>query len=280
MNRFVTSLILLLLLPIPVLAQNSYRIEAVDTGIYAAIAEPGGAATSNAFIVDLGTQLVVCGAHFSRRAVNDLIAAATATSSKPIRAFVLAHHHPGYTFIDFDIPSSKDLAMSVETRLIMRQESRKLENPLLFFKEGLTFEGTERTLILTSIGSAHSEGDLIAYVPQNKVLFTSDLSYFDSVGFLGAGSLYGWAAALEGISALQPEKVVPGFGPVGSMNELNAFNRYLKDFLTEVVGHIEKGDSLETTLETFSLPKHEHLPGYKSFTPGNVERAYLQLKKK
>lgn len=279
MPRFVISIIMLLLLTPPALAQNSYRIEEVDKGVYAAIAEPGGAATSNAFIVDLGTQLVVCGAHFSRRAINDLIAATTAISPEPIRAFVLAHHHPGYTFIDFDFPANKDLAMSVETRMIMRQESRTLENLLVFFKDGMTFEGTERTLILTSIGSAHSGGDLIAYVPQSKVLFTSDLSYFDSVGFLGAGSLYGWAAALEGLSTLQPEKVIPGFGSVGGMAELNAFKRYLKDFLTEVLAHIEKGDSLETTLATFSLPKHEHLPGFKSFTPGNVERAYLQLKK-
>jgi glyoxylase-like metal-dependent hydrolase (beta-lactamase superfamily II) len=279
MHRIAVLLFLTLLLAQPVLAQNSYRIEEVDDGIYAALAEPGSAATSNAFIVDLGTQMVVCGAHFSRRAINDLIAATSEISPKPIRAFVLAHHHPGYTFIDFDIPANKDLAMSIETRLIMRQEPRALENPLLFFKEGLTFEGTQRTLILTNIGSAHSEGDLIAYVPQSKILFTSDLAYFNSVGFLGAGSLTGWATALEGLGALQVKKVVPGFGPVGDMNNLNTFKRYLKDFLTEVLEHIEKGDNLETTLATFSLPKHDHLSGYQSFTPGNVERAYQQLKK-
>lgn len=279
MYRLAALFFLTFLLVKPACAQNSYRIEEVDTGIYAALAEPGSAATSNAFIVDLGTQIVLGGAHFSRRAINDLIAAASEISPNPIRAFVLAHHHPGYTFIDFDIPANKDLAMSIETRLIMRQEPRELENPLMFFKEGLTFEGTDRTLILTNIGSAHSGGDVIAYIPQSKVLFTSDMVYFDSVGFLGAGSLRDWAAALEGLASLQPDKVIPGFGPVGGMNELNAFKRYLKDFLTEVLSHIEKGDSLETTLATFSLPQHEHLAGYKSFTPGNVERAYQQLQK-
>jgi glyoxylase-like metal-dependent hydrolase (beta-lactamase superfamily II) len=279
MRRFIVPTFLILLLALPALAQNSYRIEEVDTGIYAAIAEPGGAATSNAFIVDLGTQVVVSGAHFSRRAINDLIAATTEICPKPIRAFVLAHHHPGYSFIDFDIPANKDLALSIETRVIMKQESRALENPLLIFKEGLIFEGTERTLTLIDVGSAHSESGLVAYVPQGKVLFTSDLAYFDSVGFIGAGSLHGWTVALEELSALLPAKVIPGFGPVGGIDELNAFQHYLKNFLTEVLGHIEKGDSLETTLATFSLPKHEHLPGYKSFTPGNIERAYLQLKK-
>jgi glyoxylase-like metal-dependent hydrolase (beta-lactamase superfamily II) len=267
-----------MLLATPAIAQDSYRIAEVTTGVYAAIAEPGGAATSNAMIVDLGTQVVICGAHFSRKATNDLIAAATEVSQKPIRAFVLAHHHPGYTFIDFDIPARTDLAMPIETRLIMKQEARKLENPLIFFKEGLTFEGTERTLVLTNVGPAHSNGDLIAYIPQSKVLFTSDLLYFNSVGFLGAGSLRDWAQVIDGLGALQADKIIPGFGPIGTNKDLFKFQAYLKDFLTEVLNHIENGDSLETTLQTFNLPKHETLPGYQSFTPGNVERAYLQLK--
>lgn len=278
MYRFFIVLLVPLLLTKPVYAQDSYRIAELADGVYAAIAEPGGAATSNAMIVDLGSQVVLCGAHFTRKAINDLIAAASEISPKPIRAFVLAHHHPGYTFVDFDFPKDKDVAMSIETRLIMKQEARELENPLLFFKAGMTFEGTERTLVLSNIGPAHSQGDLIAYVPQSNVLFTSDLLYFDSVGFLGAGSLRDWAHVISGLAALNAEKIIPGFGPIGTQNDLRQFESYLKDFLTEILKHIENGDSLEQTIETFKLPKHKDLPGYENFTPGNVERAYLQLK--
>lgn len=278
MYRFFIILLLSSTLLKPAFAQDSYRVAEVAEGVYAAIAEPGGAATSNAMIVDLGTQVVLCGAHFTRKAINDLIAAATEVSPKPIRAFVLAHHHPGYTFVDFDFPKDKDVAMNIETRLIMKQEARELENPLLFFKSGMTFEGTERTLVLSNIGPAHSHGDLIAYIPQSHVLFTSDLLYFNSVGFLGAGSLRDWAHVVSGLAALNADKIIPGFGPIGTQKDLHLFEIYLKDFLTEVLRHIEKGDSLEQTLEAFQLPKHKDLPGYESFTPGNVERAYLQLK--
>ena len=278
MPRFILALFLLLLSISPVFAQDSYRINEVAEGVYAAIAEPGGAATSNAMIVDLGTQVILCGAHFSRKAINDLIAATAEVSPNPIRAFVLAHHHQGYTFIDFDFPAEIDLAMAVETRLTMQQEARRLKNPQLFFKEGLTFEGPARTLILTNLGPAHSTGDLVAYVPQSKVLFTSDLLYFNSVGFLGAGSLRDWARIIDGLGSLQAETIIPGFGPTGTARDLQKFQNYLKDFLTEILRHIENGDNLETTLATFSLPQHESLPGYQSFTPGNIERAYLQLK--
>lgn len=278
MYRFFIVLLLSLALIQTAKAQDSYRIAEVTEGVYAAIAEPGGAATSNAMIVDLGTQVVLCGAHFTRKAINDLIAAASEVSPNPIRAFVLAHHHPGYTFVDFDFPTNKDLVMNIETRLTMKQEARKLESPLIFFKSGMTFEGTERTLVLSNVGPGHSNGDMIAYIPQSNVLFTSDLLYFNSVGFLGAGSLRDWAYVIGGLGALRAEKIIPGFGPIGTQKDLNQFRNYLKDFLTEVLKHIEKGDNLETTLRTFSLPKHEKLPGYQSFTPGNIERAYLQLK--
>lgn len=278
MFRYAIVVLLCLILVRPAIAQDSYRITEVAEGVFAALAQPGGAATSNAMIVDLGTQVILCGAHFSRKAINDLIAAASEVSPNPIRAFVLAHHHPGYSYIDFDFPARADLAMTIDTRLIMKQEPRQLENPLTFFKEGLTFEGTERTLILTNVGPAHSDGDMIAYVPQSKVLFTSDLLYFNSVGFLGAGSLRDWAHVVEGLAALPADKIIPGFGLIGTPRDLNIFQNYLKEFLTEVLRHIENGDSLEVTQQTFKLPEYEKLPGYQSFTPGNIERAYEQLK--
>ena len=278
MYRLVIIFLLCFALGQPANAQDTYLIDKVSEGVYAAIAAPGGAATSNAMIVDLGTQVILCGAHFTRKAINDLISAASEVSPNPIRAFVLAHHHPGYTFVDFDFPRNKDLAMSIETRLIIKQEARELESPLLFFKSGMTFEGTERTLVLSNVGPAHSGGDLIAYVPQSNVLFTSDLLYFNSVGFLGAGSLRDWAQVISSLGELGAEKIIPGFGPIGTDKDLAQFNNYLKDFLTEVLKHIEQGDSLETTIKDFKLPKYESLPGYQSFMPGNVERAYLQLK--
>ncbi|OEU76390.1 MAG: hypothetical protein BA864_12020 [Desulfuromonadales bacterium C00003093] len=271
-------LLLTLLFSLPVCAQDSYRIQQVAEGTYAAVATPGGAATSNALIVDLGTQIILCGAHFSRKAMNDLIAAATEVSTKPIRMIALTHYHPGSSLFDFAFPDNINLVTTIETRLILKQEAHKGITPLLFFKEGLSFEGTERTLILTNVGPAHSQGDMIAYLPQSKVLFASDLLYFNSVGFLGAGSLYDWVQVLDGLDSLPAEIIIPGCGPIGNRNDLQQFENYLKAFLTEILRHIEEGNSLETTLNAFSLPQYKSLPDYSDVTPENIERAYRQLK--
>lgn len=257
--------------------QRSYKIEKVDEGVYAALAVPGGAATSNAFIVDLGYELVIGGAHLTRKAINDLIAAAADITPKPVASFVLAHHHQGFSFVDFDFPLGKNIIMTVQTRQVMKEEVRRFDGQIHFFERGLTLEGPERTLVLTNIGAGHSRGDLIAYIPQSSTLFTSDLVYVNSAGFLGDGPLRDWVFALDGISDLDVDHVIPGYGPVSDMAEVDTFKNYLRDFLTEVLIHIENGDSLYKTLDTFSLPQHEKLPGYKTFSPGNIERAYLQL---
>ncbi len=257
--------------------QRSYKIEKVAEGVYAALAVPGSSATSNAFIVDLGYQLVVGGAHLTKQTINDLLAAAADITPKPVETFILTHHHQGFSYVDFDFPPGKKVVMTLQTRQVLKQEVRQINGQINYFKAGLTIEGTERTLVLTNVGPGHSNGDMIVYIPQSKTLFTSDLVYVGSAGFLGDGPLRDWVITLEGISNLDADRVIPGYGPVSGMNAVFAFKNYLKEFLTEVLRHIEKGDDLYETRETFSLPRYDSLPGYKSFSAGNIERAYRQL---
>ena len=56
------------------------------------------------------------------------------------------------------------------------------------------------------------------------------------------------------------------------------FNNYLKDFLSEVLWHIEQGHTLKQTKEKFSLPRYRDFAGYKQFMKANIDRAYKDLK--
>lgn len=257
--------------------QNSYKIERLADGVYAALAIPGSAATSNAFIVDLGHSLVAGGAHFTAKAINDLIAAAADLTPKPISAFVLAHHHQGFSFVDFDFPPGREVIMTVDTRQVLRREVRQIQGQITYFGQGLTLEGTERSLVLTNVGAGHSGGDLIAYIPQSKTLFTSDLVYINSAGYLGDGPLRNWVMILDDLTRLDVELVIPGFGPAQDPQAILDFQSYLKSFLTETLSRIEKGEPLYQVLQNHSIPHYENLPGYQVFRSGNIERAYRQL---
>ncbi|MDT8440865.1 MAG: MBL fold metallo-hydrolase [Desulfuromonadales bacterium] len=259
--------------------QTSYTIEPLAANVYAAIARPGSRATTNALFVIGRDYVIAAGAHMSREAINDLYAAIAARTSKPVRYFVLAHHHGGYTNIDFDFPRGQDVLMTWQTWRSLDAEVRDPEYPLMFFNDGLTLRPGGSTVILTNVGKGHTDGDLIVYIPEADVVFASDLLYVDSVGYMASGHMTDWLLALDFIEQLGAEQVVPGYGPVSSVEEVFEFGQYFRDFLTAVLQHIERGDSLEKTIAEFNLPQHRDKDGYEQLIKLNLQRAYHDLKK-
>ncbi len=259
--------------------QQSYSVEQLVTGIYAAVARPGSRASSNAFFLVGDAYVVAGGAHMTPEAIADLSAAIAGVTDKPLRYFILAHHHKGYSHIDFDFPPEVDVIMSWQTWQALDGEVRKTSTPALFYSDGLTLKLAGRTIILTNMGKGHTEGDTLVFIPEASVLFTGDLAYVKSAGFLGDGHMQDWVLALEFMERLGAEKIIPGYGPVSTTRELTAFKDYLKAFLTEVLKHIEAGDSLEKTVASFTLPEYKNLEGYGRLLRPNVERAYQDLQK-
>ena len=258
--------------------QPSYAVELLAENIYAALTLPGGHASSNAFFV-VGPEYVLAGgAHMSKEAVNHLVTAIATITDKPLRYFVLAHHHRGYHHIDYEFPAGVDLLISWPTWKTMDEEKRKPERPAFFFTDGLTLKLGETTVIMTNMGRAHSEGDTLVFFPEAEILFTSDLAYGESVGYLGDGYMEDWLLALEFIERLGAKKIIPGFGPPSDNRVIAEFKTYFRALVSEVLKHIERGDSLERTVRSLRLPDYAELKGYEQFLGANVRRAYLELK--
>ncbi|KIH77290.1 Metallo-beta-lactamase superfamily protein [Geoalkalibacter ferrihydriticus] len=256
----------------------SYHLEKLEEGVYAAIAQPGSRASSNAIIIEAGDVVVVAGAHFTAEALRDLISAVAMVTVNPIRYFVLCHHHRGFSHIDLDFPPNKDVIMSWQTYQALASEPRATRFPVVFFDQGLTLKLGGRTIILTNMERGHSEGDTVVYLPESGILFTSDLFYNKGAGYLGDGHMQDWILALEFLERLRPEKIVPGYGPVAKRSDLTDFKNYLRAFVSEILFLIEKGHSLTETKKKFSLPRYEDLAGFKQFRDVNIERAYHDLK--
>lgn len=257
--------------------QLSFNVEQVDQGIFAALVRPGGHANSNAFFL-VGPEYVIAGgAHMAKQTIDDLLTAIRSVTDKPLRYFILTHHHVGYNYIDFDFPPGIDLIISWQTWKAM-DEIRGMTRPILFFSDGLTLKLGEQTVVLTNMGPAHTDGDTLVFLPESGVLFTSDLVYLDSVGYMGDGHMEDWLLALEFIERLGAKKLIPGVGPVGDTEQIVKFKDFFRDLVSEVLKHIEQGDSLDQTLRTFSLPGYEQLAGYRQFLPVNIRRIYTDLK--
>lgn len=150
-----------------------YEIKQMEEGVYAAIALPEGKAASNAMIVVTPYQVILAGAHFIPEGIRELIDAIAEITPIPLRYVILTHHHPGYNHVDFDFPANVEIITSWQTWQSLRGESRQLRNHVTFFDKGLTLIRGETVLVLNSTEFGHREGDIILYLPNEGVLFTS-----------------------------------------------------------------------------------------------------------
>lgn len=261
----------------PVFAAN-YEIRKVAENVYAALAIPRGKAISNALIIVSESGVLLAGSHFTAEGVDDLVAEIGKLTPIPLKYVVLTHHHRGYNHIDFDFPPNIDVITSLQVWQVLQTETRQFKNPLVLFDTSLTLKKGKINIILSNAGRGQSESDVVVYIPEESVLFTSDLVFNGMVGYMGDGYMREWVLNLENLLALEAFIVVPGMGKVTDTAGIEQFMVFLKEFLTEAFQHVEKGDTLAKTKKNFKLPGYEALPGFRTFFDINVDRAYRQLK--
>jgi glyoxylase-like metal-dependent hydrolase (beta-lactamase superfamily II) len=105
--------------------------------------------------------------------------------------------------------------------------------PTRTFSGRLELDAGGRKVELIEVGPAHTHGDLIAHVPDARVVFAADVAFIGSTPVMWAGPTDGWLRALDTIAALEPEVVVPGHGPVIDAAGLEP----LRDYWTYLEGH-------------------------------------------
>jgi glyoxylase-like metal-dependent hydrolase (beta-lactamase superfamily II) len=79
---------------------------------------------------------------------------------------------------------------------------------------------------LVELGPAHTGGDVVAIVPDRKVVFSGDLLFVGGHPIVWAGPVARWIEALDRILELDVSVIVPGHGPVtdkGGAVELRAY---------------------------------------------------------
>lgn len=259
-------------------AAAHYEIKKVSDSVYAAIALPNGKAGSNAMIIISEYHVILAGAHFVPEAVKELLEDISQITYFPLREVILTHHHSGFNYIDLDLPANASIFTSWQTWRALNSEYRRVKNPVTVFENALTLQRGKLSIVLSNTGKGHSTGDVIVYVPSEDVLFTSDLVFNGVVGYMGNGYMRDWALNLEMIQSINAATIIPGVGGVTDGRGVSGFLVFLRDFLTEVLLHVERGENLAQMKKGFSLPRYQDLPGYKTFFNVNIERAYGEFK--
>jgi len=92
-------------------------------------------------------------------------------------------------------------------------------------------------------GKAHTDGDLMVEVVEEKVVFLGDNALVDRIGRMDDGDFKGNVAALEMALATKAEHFVPGHGPSNGRAVAEGYRDYLKALYTEVKKYYDQGVS-------------------------------------
>lgn len=114
-----------------------------------------------------------------------------------------------------------------------------LPNRTLDAREVLDLGGTEAVVMPS--GGAHSPGDLMVWLPQQRVLLAGDVVYSDRAPSVWDGDVAQWIELLDELIALEPEVVVPGHGRLEGAETLARLQRYLTTLWDGIAEGVERG---------------------------------------
>ena len=286
------------------LGEKEQTLEVLADGVYALTAE----GDPNLGAIE-GEDFLVCfEALATPVAARDWLAKLREHTDKPVRYLVLSHYHAvrvlGASAFDAEI-----IVAHENTRKLVAERGQEdwasefgrmprlakgadsvpgLTWPTLTFSDELTIDlGAGRgDLVLKHLGRGHTEGDIVAWLPQQKILFAGDLVEAQAALYTGDAFHRDWSTGtLDGIKALGAQALIGGRGAVSHGTEqvdaaIEQTRHFLQVMLAEVGAVQQRGGTLKEAFEATHaalFERYGHWPIFEHCLPFDVSRVWDEL---
>ncbi|HEY2927326.1 MBL fold metallo-hydrolase [Piscinibacter sp.] len=232
---------------------------------------------------------------------QDVIARIRGVTDLPVKYVLMSHYHAvrvlgASAYQPQEIIASQDTYELIVERGAQDMQSEIERFPRLFRAvetipgltwPTITFQG-EMTLWLgklevklLQLGRGHTKGDTVAWLPQQRILFSGDLVEFDATPYAGDAYFNDWPQTLDRIAALQPSALVPGRGaalttPAMVQAGLAGTRAFVSDLYANVKAGAAAGRDLRTIYKDTHAalkPKYGQWVIYDHCMPFDVSRA-------
>jgi glyoxylase-like metal-dependent hydrolase (beta-lactamase superfamily II) len=117
--------------------------------------------------------------------------------------------------------------------------------PTLTFDRSLILHRPSRTVQVLWLGKGHTDGDVVVYLPKQKVVITGDLLH-GWTPYMGDSYPYDWIRTLEEVEKLDFDYVLGGHGEVMRGKErTELWKQYFRDLMAETAEAYAQGASRE-----------------------------------
>ncbi|MCP2166794.1 MBL fold metallo-hydrolase [Goodfellowiella coeruleoviolacea] len=286
------------------LAAKEQTLEVLADGVYALTAE----GDPNVGAIE-GEDFLVCfEALATPVAARQWLATLRQHTDKPVRYLVLSHYHAvrvlGASAFDADVVIAHERTRAlIAERGRQDWESELARMPRLFREPAsipgltwptLTFDaqlsidlgGDRGELVLRHPGRGHTEGDLVAWLPRQRVLFAGDLVEAQAALYTGDAFHRDWSTTtLDRLAALDARVLVGGRGPVvRGRDEVAAAVEQTRHFLTVLLREVDavrrRGGGLRDAFQASHAALVDRYGGWPIFEhclPFDVARAWDEL---
>jgi glyoxylase-like metal-dependent hydrolase (beta-lactamase superfamily II) len=134
---------------------------------------------------------------------------------------------------------------------------------------------------LLHFGPAHTPGDLVVWLPQQKILFAGDIVYTERLlAVIPISNATGWVQAFDKLVALNPKMIVPGHGRPTSIEVARRDTRdYLSFLLAEAKRILDAGGSLQDAVEKVDQSRFHSLRNFDLLALRNMNQVFQEVER-
>lgn len=286
------------------LGKKTERLEVLAEGVYALTAE----GDPNVGAIEAEDFLVAFEARATPRAALDWLQQLREHTDKPVKYLALSHYH-AVRVLGASAFNAQAIITSETTRFLIEERGKQdwdsefgrmprlfrepegipgLTHPDIVFNDRLVIPlgGTRGDLVLEYCGRGHTAGDIVAWLPKHKILFTGDLVEAAAALYTGDGFHFDWSSTtLDKVKAFGAESLIGGRGDVvRGRAAVDAAIEQTRGFLQSVIQTTQevhrRGGTLKEAFEaTHELlaPKYGMWPIFEHCLPFDVQRLWDEM---
>ncbi|KQQ08502.1 MBL fold metallo-hydrolase [Rathayibacter sp. Leaf296] len=283
------------------LGEKKQTLEVLAEGVYARTAE----GDPNVGAIEGEDFVVAFEALATPAAASEWLAQLREHTDKPVKYLVLSHYHAvrvlGAAAFDADVVIAHDTTRAlIQERGQQDWESEYGRMPRLFkepetipgltwpaatFSDSLTIPlgGSRGDLVLQFCGRGHTAGDIVAWLPEQKILFAGDLVEAQAALYTGDAFHSDWASdTLDRVKAFGAEQLIGGRGAIArGRDAVDAAVEQTRGFLATMLAEVgtvhRRGGTLREAFEATHAalaPEYGQWPIFEHCLPFDVQRVW------
>jgi cyclase len=210
--------------------------------------------SSNASWFTLGDEVVAIDAGGDPATGKAILEKIQETAGKPVRFVIVTHSHGDHAggLAPFEAAGAKVICQENNAAALaaLIDPAARARSGLLALSERLLLLSGSRRAAIYYLGPAHTNGDLVVYLPEEKVLFSGDVALVGRAPYMQSPDVdpKGWETVIGRLAQLDVTKVVPGHGNIGTRESLAETYGYVKR-VNEVAARMASEDVPEDLLD-------------------------------